>query len=102
MVRHVILWQFKDEYSGAQIEEMKEEIKAGLLGLKGIIPGLLEIQVITKGLQSSNADLMLSTAFTDEAALKAYAVHPAHVRVADEKVRPFMKTRVCLDYETED
>lgn len=32
-------------------------------------------------------------------ALKGYAVHPAHVAVADGKVRPHTKTRVCMDYE---
>ena len=35
----------------------------------------------------------------DEAALKGYAVHPAHVAVANAKVRPFTQTRLCLDYE---
>ena len=31
--------------------------------------------------------------------LKGYAVHPAHVAVANVKVRPFTQTRLCLDYE---
>ena len=48
---------------------------------------------------SSNADLMLDTTFTDAAALKGYSTHPAHVAVADGKVRPYTKTRVCLDFE---
>jgi len=34
-----------------------------------------------------------------EDALKNYATHPLHVKVADEKVRPFTKTRSCLDFE---
>ena len=42
---------------------------------------------------------MLDSTFTDEAALKAYAVHPAHVEVADNYVRPFMEVRMCLDFE---
>ena len=36
--------------------------------------------------------------FENEAALKGYAVHPAHVAVANAKVRPFTQTRLCLDY----
>ena len=35
MVRHVILWRLKDEYSGAEMEEIKKGIKAGLEGLNG-------------------------------------------------------------------
>jgi hypothetical protein len=42
---------------------------------------------------------MLDSSFVDEAALKGYAVHPAHVEVADTKVRPYTKTRACIDYE---
>lgn len=48
---------------------------------------------------ASNADLMLDSTFENEDALKAYAVHPDHVAVADSKVRPYTKIRSCLDYE---
>lgn len=99
MVKHIILWQLKDELQGAEKEAVKQGIKEGLEGLQGVIPGLLEIKVHTNGLPSSNADVMLDSSFTDEEALKGYAVHPSHVKVADEKVRPFTKTRVCLDFE---
>jgi len=42
---------------------------------------------------------MLDSTFDDEEALKAYAVNPAHVAVADGKVRPYTKTRSCLDFK---
>lgn len=99
MVKHVILWKVKEEYDGTKKEEIKAAVKAGLEGLQGQIPGLLEIQVHTNGLASSNADLMLDSSFESEEALKGYAIHPAHVAVADEKVRPYMEIRLCLDYE---
>ena len=99
MVKHVILWQLKDELSDAERQSVKDGIKEGLEGLMGQIEGLVEIKVNTNGLSSSNAEVMLDSTFADEAALKAYAVHPAHVAVADGKVRPYTKTRMCLDYE---
>lgn len=100
MVKHVILWTLKDEYSGAQIDEIRIGIKEGLEGLKGQIPGLLDIKVQTENiLNSSNADLMLVSTFKDEASLKAYSTNPIHVAVANEKVRPFTSTRSCIDYE---
>ena len=98
MVKHVILWKLKDDI--VDKASVKAGIKTGLEGLKGIVPGLVEIVVRTEGLASSNADVMLDSAFESEAALKGYAVHPAHVAVANEKVRPFTQTRLCLDYET--
>ena len=99
MVKHIILWQLKDELQGEEKEAVKAGIKEGLEGLAGQIPGLIDIKVQTKGLSSSNADVMLDSTFVDEAALKTYASHPAHVNVADNKVRPFTKTRACLDFE---
>ena len=42
---------------------------------------------------------MLDSTFEDRASLKGYAVHPAHVAVADGVVRPNVKNRVCIDYE---
>ena len=99
MVKHIILWQLKDELSDMEKQTVKAGIKSGLEGLTGQIPGLVEISVQTEGLASSNADVILYSVFEDEAALKGYAVHPKHVAVADGKVRPFTKTRLCLDFE---
>ncbi len=99
MVKHVILWKIKEQYSEAEKETIKAEAKKALEALVGVVPGLTFMQINTQGLASSNADLMLDSTLVDEAALKAYAVHPAHVEVADTKVRPFMETRLCLDYE---
>ena len=95
MVKHVILWQLKDELSA----EEKAGIKEGLESLSGKIPGLMDIHVNIDALPSSNADLMLDTTFESAEALKGYSTHPAHVAVADSKVRPYYKNRVCLDYE---
>ena len=96
MVKHVILWKLKDEHN---TDEVKQGIKTGIEGLMGQIPGLLEIHVYTNGLATSNADVMLDSSFESEEALKNYAVHPAHVKVADTLVRPFTAARSCLDFE---
>lgn len=99
MVKHIILWQLKEELQGEEKEAVKAGIKAGLEGLAGQIPGLIDIRVQTKCLASSNADVMLDSTFVDENALKTYASHPAHVKVADNQVRPYTKTRSCMDFE---
>lgn len=99
MIKHVILWKLKEDFSEADKIAIKAGIKAGLEGLKGIIPGLINITVNQNGLPSSNADVMLDSTFESVEALKNYAVHPAHVEVADTKVLPFTQTRLCLDYE---
>ena len=99
MVKHVILWQLKDEFSEEDMAVVKAGIKEGLEGLVGKVPGLIELRVNTEPLPTSNADLMLDSTLESFDALKAYAIHPAHVAVADGKVRPNVKTRVVMDYE---
>ena len=99
MVKHVILWQLKDEFSKEEKEKIKIDAKESLEGLMGKIEGLLEIKLTIVGLESSNADMMLDSSFESEAALKGYAVHPEHVKAADTFVRPFTKSRLCLDFE---
>lgn len=98
MVKHIILWTLQ-EYSENEKAEIKNGIKEGLEGLKGKIDGLVDIKVYTRRLPGSNADLMLDSTFESEAALKAYAVHPEHIAVADGKVRPHTAIRSCFDFE---
>ena len=100
MVKHIILWRLREDLTEEERRHIKQDIKVGLEGLAGRIPGLLSITVNVDGrLDSSNADVMLDSTFIDEAALRAYAVHPEHVAVADGKVRPYTCLRTCLDYE---
>ena len=96
MIKHIILWNLKDEYNN---DEVKKEIKDGLESLAGKIPGLTNIKVYTNPLESSNADVMLYSEFESIDALKGYAVHPEHVEVANSNVRPYTKTRTCMDFE---
>lgn len=99
MVKHIILWTLKDSLSESEKQEVKKGIKEGLEGLAGKIPGLVDIHVYTEGrLDSSNADVMLDCTLESEEALKGYAVHPAHVEVAETRVRPFTAVRSCLDF----
>lgn len=99
MIKHVILWQLKDELTEEEKEQVRKEIKEGLEALPGKVPGLVSAHVQTQILPSSNADLMLDSAVTDEAALKSYALHPLHQKVLNGVIKPNIKTRICIDYE---
>lgn len=100
MVKHIILWTLKAEFSEEEKIEIKKGIKEGLESLKGKIPGLVDIKVNADGrLESSTADLMLDSTFESAEALKGYSKHPEHVAVADSKVRPYTASRSCLDFE---
>lgn len=99
MVKHIILWTLKEEYNTA---EVKNGMKTALEGLVGIVPGLLKMEIEIAPLPSSNADVMLYSELDSKESLKGYAVHPAHVEVADTKVRPFTKIRTVMDFVVND
>ena len=100
MVKHIILWKLRSDLSAEEKQAKALAIKQGLEGLQGKVPGLVDIHVQIDGrLDSSNADIMLDSTLESEEALKGYAVHPAHVAVADGVVRPNTELRTCLDFE---
>ena len=100
MIKHIILWKLRSEMSASEKQEAAQAIKEGLESLQGQVPGLVDIHVQIDGrLDSSNADIMLDSTLVSEEALKGYAVHPAHVAVANGVVRPNTELRTCLDYE---
>ena len=99
MVKHIILWTLNPELSDAEKTTVKQGIKEGLEGLKGKVPGLVDIKVNIDGrLASSNADVMLDSTLESEEALRGYASHPEHLAVANGKVRPYTVQRTCLDF----
>lgn len=99
MVKHIILWKLRDDIPAEQLADVKSGIKAGLEGLVGQVPGLVDVSVHIDALPTSNADVMLDSTLESYDALKDYAVHPAHVAVADGKVRPYTAQRTCMDFE---
>ncbi len=99
MVKHIILWQLKDEISKENRAEILKNAKENLEGLFGKIDGLTEIKLQTEKLSSSNADMMLYSEFVSNDALKSYQTHPDHVYVADNFIRPYVLARLCLDFE---
>ena len=101
MVRHMILWKLK-AMSEEEKMERKKLVKEGLESLEGQIPGMKKIHVRTEKLPSSTCDMMLDSIFESEEALKNYSVHPAHVKVAETRIRPYVEIRLCTDYEMEE
>ena len=99
MVKHIILWKLRDDLGAGEREGVLRGIKEGLEGLVGKVPGLLAVKVQVDGrIDTSNADVMLDCTLESEEALRAYAIHPAHVEVANTRVRPYTEVRTCFDY----
>ncbi|MCL2592817.1 MAG: Dabb family protein [Defluviitaleaceae bacterium] len=97
MVRHIIARNFKDEFTNAENLENAKKIKLMLESLKDKIGGIVEMKVHINLLQTSNRAIVLDSLFVDEDALKAYQIHPEHVKVV-EFLQLTTTDKICLDY----
>ena len=97
MVRHIVMFNFKEGFSPEENRKNAEQVKRLLEALPGVIPGIAEFNVIIDILPVSNKDLVLNTLFKSEEALAAYQVHPEHVK-AVAFIGSVMQGRVCVDY----
>lgn len=98
MIRHIVAWDFREEFTDDEGKVYGEEIKKELEKLKDLIDGVVSIEVMTNAMFSSDADILLDSVFVDEDAYKAYQTHPEHERVGTYVVRPRTCNRRCFDY----
>ena len=99
MIRHVVMWKFKETAEGKSKLENMEAVRERLFALLPVIPEIrrMEIGFDVKHTDAS-MDLMLLTEFDTLDTLQTYAVHPEHLKVAD-LVRKVTDCRVVLDCE---
>ena len=98
MIRHIVMLNFKAGFSPEQNRKHAEQVKQLLEGLKGVIPGIIEFDVIIDSLPTGDRDIVFNTLFESVEALAAYQAHPAHVEIA-AFVRSVMHNRACIDYQ---
>ena len=98
MVHHIVMWKFKPEIKEEDKAGLKAAMEENLRALVGKVPGLLTVEFVLQPLASSTHDSALVTTLEKAEDIAGYAVHPAHVKVADTYVRPFVTERACLDY----
>ena len=99
MVRHLVAWNYAEGLTEEENKKNAEIMKRELENLKNLIDGIVSIKLYTKPLGSSDTDLLLDSLFESEEALKAYVVHPEHVRVGTNYVKPVVRNRRCIDMD---
>ncbi len=94
MIKHIVMWKFKDEVAEADKLEMKRQLES----LKGVVPSLVDIEigmdVVGTG---ASKDMVLCALFHSLSDLQAYADHPEHRKVV-EFVKPLVCERAVVDY----
>lgn len=95
MIKHIVMWKFKDEVSEADKLEMKRQLES----LKGVVPSLIDIEIGMDVVgKEASKDMVLYSEFANMGDLAAYAGHPEHVKVV-EFVKPLVCERAVVDYE---
>ena len=98
MIKHIVMWKFKEFAEGKSCEENVEIVRNALYALVGVIGEIKNMELGTDiSHTDASMDLVLLTEFECAEDLKKYAVHPEHVKVADY-VKKVTDTRVVLDY----
>ena len=98
MIRHIIIWDLKDDLSDEDKNKYPIEIKQKLEALKGVVPGLLDIKVVIDLLDTSKGDILLDSTFESREALAEYQTHPEHLKAA-AVVKAVTAHRSCADFE---
>lgn len=100
MIRHIVMFQFKEEAEG----RTKAENVSITRNMLDALPGKIEwirnsyTALAAEGAVQGNYDLLLVSDFDDLKALERYKVHPEHVAVGNF-MRPVRISRVCMDIE---
>jgi quinol monooxygenase YgiN len=97
MVKHIVVWRVKD--TPASKLANAQEIKRLLEGMRGRIPGLLNLEVGINFVEDPLAgDCVLYSEFADRAALLVYQTHPVHEAVK-AGIRELSVERRVVDYD---
>lgn len=100
MVRHIVMFKFKEEAEGRTKKENLQIAKEKLEALQGVVPTLKSsyVKLNDENANPSNYDIVLVSEYDDMEGLNAYIVHPAHKMVGEfmGKVR---ESRACVDFE---
>ena len=96
MLRHLVLLKWTPEATSDQISSVVD----GLRGLPAVIPEVRRYDIGTDlGLREGTYDLAIVAEFDDADGWRAYAGHPEHVAVIDDRILPILADRASVQHE---
>ena len=99
---HVVVCWLKSPGDAAARQRVIAESKAFV----GVIPGLLDVRAgatlpSTRPAVDTSFDVAMVMTFADEAALRAYDLHPRHQQALHGVLRPLVERLVIYDFRDE-
>ncbi len=95
MIKHIVLFKFKEENKEVFMKQAKQE-------LEDLVDTIDELKGMEIGINylgdDKMPDLSLTSTFDNKEGLKVYATHPAHLKVV-QLIKPMAIGRWVVDYE---
>ena len=99
MLKHIVMWRFKDGAEGKTALEHSAWMKQHLEALVGVGPELHSLEYGVDVLRSAASyDGVLTVTVDDLDALSRYANHPEHIKIV-EYAKRVAESRVAVDFE---
>lgn len=99
MIKHIVIWKFKDSAHGNDRATNARLTREKLESLRGKIPGLLRIEVgLDRSAGAASGDAVLYSEFASHEALSLYQAHPLHQAIVPFVAAAASERRV-VDYE---
>ncbi len=98
MVKHIVLWKLKEEYTAEDKQRVFNELNTQLDDLLKTIKGFLAFEMGLSSNEKNVYDISLYSEFTDMEALNYYADHPEHVKVV-KYLGEHVADRAAVDYQ---
>lgn len=98
MVRHIVLFQLRQELDDSTKEKVMSDFKRGIEALPQVIPFIRKIEVGFNINSDEEWDICLNGEFDSLEDVKLYAGDPHHIKVAGA-LKPFLAGRACNDYK---
>ena len=93
MIKHIVMWQFKQGE-----EENVKKFLDGLMKLKDIIPQLVSVETGVNINHDNKFDAVLITEFRSMEDLETYKNHPEHIKVSN-LCKSIRIERQAIDFE---
>jgi len=97
MVKHIVLWDLREDLTKQEQLEAMEGIKSRLEALVGKIDGLLDAKVYFDMIDTCNSRILLDSTLESEEALRGYIVHPEH-KLAGTYVKSKVANKRSADF----
>ena len=97
MIKHIVLWELKEEAKGEKLEDTINLLQGKFKALIGVIDGLTAIE-LGINYNGGKFDVALYCEFTSKEAEKGYQGHPEHLKIK-AIVQSLVCDRASIDYE---